>query len=163
MRPMIVRLRLMSDSQLQMMGNSAERYGSTVELVNRRSNGLGEGNAEFLIDLKRIPPELTCLTLFCGVGGDVAQPPQCLGLTAPIGEVPGKGQGLGVVLTGLAILTYKPLHLAEPLHRVNFAESVTKVPSEGQGLNMVVTGLVILTNAPLNLAQPRSASTSARQ
>ncbi len=92
--------------------------GSTAELAHRRANGLGERNAEFFIDFKG--PSARAHELgraFCRIGNDVAQSPQCLGFTAPVTEVPGKGQGLGVVLACLAVLTDEPLNLAQPPQR----------------------------------------------
>ena len=70
----------------------------TIELAHRRTYGLGGRNTKLFIDFERLAPKPTGLAAVCSIGGDVAQPRQCPSLSAPVTEVPGKGEGLGVVL-----------------------------------------------------------------
>ena len=125
---------------------------STVELAHRHAYRLGELNAEFFIDLKRLPPELTSLVPFFGTDGDVAQPPQCLGFTGAVTEVAGEGEGLGVVVAGLAVFPDEPLNFAQSPECVDFTGTVTELAGEGQGLGVVVAGLAVFPDEPLDFA-----------
>ena len=61
---------------------------------------------------------------------------------------------VGVVFTGVALLTDETLDLAQPPQRQHSTAPITEVPGQGQGLGVVLAGLVVLIDEPLGLAQP---------
>ena len=70
----------------------------------------------------------------------MAQPPQCRGFTASVTELPGKGQGLRMILPGPVVLTDEPPNVTKTPQRQDLTASVTELPGKAQCLRLDICG-----------------------
>jgi hypothetical protein len=82
---------------------------------------------------------LAALAVLTDVPRNLAQSPQSINIAAPVPELPGKRQGLGVVLAGLTVLTDEPLHLAQSPQRFSFTAPITQVLVDSQCVTVKVS------------------------
>ena len=75
------------------------------------------------------------------VGIGIPQVAQAGSFAAAVADLPGDGQGLIVILDGLAWVTQDGLGKAQAVQVVPFAAAVTDLPGDGQGLLVVLDGL----------------------